>query len=1026
MRPRHARAGLAAAAAVAVGLVTVASALPAAADPPAPARTIESDGNPIIADGSYYSADAAPLVVDDTLYIYTGHDVAGPQQATFNMRDYGVLATTDVEGGVWEHYPENMVPGEVFDWATGNAAYAGHTVEGPDGRFYWYAPVEWENRNVPNRMAIGVAVSDSPVGPWEDAIGEPLLTWLDVFGTSTSGQEVIDPHVFIDDDGTVYLYWGAWNVARVVELEPTMTETKGEIHRLTGLTSFFEAPWVFEREGTYYMAYDWKQGGSDCTPSNYQACIAYATADDPLGPWEYQGIILRDTSATTVHPSIIEFGDSWYITYHTKDADGGGHFRRSVAIDEVRWDGDRILPVVQTWADDPAFRLQENVAPEAEVSASFTEQPPMRLGAVNDGFRAETALLPPDQWGNYRGTTNTVPSDWVSYRWETPVRVDGVGIQFHRDSNWIRPPASWVVEYLDASGEWRPVEDASYPTAVNTWHEVDFEPVTTSALRATFHGLENGPYVHSVAVSEWEVYAVPATGLPAVEVWTAVGEEPQLPPAVRLPFPGGEELWVPVNWRPVDAEDYATEGTVTVEGRALGQAAGHVTAVVQVGGTPPEPVEDTQPPTVTVAPSGTSGQEGWFSSDVVVRVAADDETDYLLTVEAQVGDGEWVREENARHVDTTISEEGEWVVTGRAHDTAGNTSEEVSRTVRVDTTAPDVSGELDEETRAVTVTATDALSGLAGLEYRFDGEGSWQGVEQGGVIEAPDGLPHQLVLRAVDLAGNVATAIVDVPIGDGDLEGNVAPYATPTASYTSPWENVAGLNDGTGELFVADAARYGASWGTWDRAGQQWAKLDWSFDVTVDRAGVWWYRDTPDAGNGGMIPPRSWVLQYHDGTDWRDVELTGDSTYERTSDGYAVVSFEPVTTRSMRVVAQSWGDQNGRGSIGIREWQVAAAETGAPALDVSVETGARCVVGRTVVTARVTNEADVPVALQLESDYSTRSTASLAPGASVLHAFTTRQAEVPAGTVRVTASATVDGEAVSTPVDADYAAHSCG
>src|SRR5699024_5769681 len=158
----------------------------------------------------------------------------------------------------------------------------------------------------------------------------------------------------------------------------------------------------------------------------------------------------------TVHPSLIEFDGVWYLTYHTKDSDGGGHFRRSVAIDEVQWDGDRILPVTQTWADDPALRLSTNLATEAHVSASFTEPPPMRLGALNDG-RATTALLPPDQWGNYRGTTNTVPSDWIMYSWDAPVRTDGAGIQFHRDSNWIRPPASWEIEYVDADGDWAPV-----------------------------------------------------------------------------------------------------------------------------------------------------------------------------------------------------------------------------------------------------------------------------------------------------------------------------------------------------------------------------------------------------------------------------------------------------------------------------------------------------------------------------------------------------------------------------------------
>src|SRR5699024_5628532 len=113
----------------------------------------------------------------------------------------------------------------------------------------------------------------------------------------------------------------------------------GEIVELDGPDGFYEAPWVLRRDGTYYMLYDWKVPGSDCTPSNYQACVAYATAEDPAGPWTFQDIVLGGTSATTVHPSLVELGDSWYLTYHTKDSEGGGHFRRSVAIDEVTWDG---------------------------------------------------------------------------------------------------------------------------------------------------------------------------------------------------------------------------------------------------------------------------------------------------------------------------------------------------------------------------------------------------------------------------------------------------------------------------------------------------------------------------------------------------------------------------------------------------------------------------------------------------------------------------------------------------------------
>ncbi len=1022
---RRVRAGRAVAAASAIACVlALAPALPAAADAPEPDRTFESSGNPIIDDGSLYTADAAPLVVDDTLYIYAGHDEAGPDVGGFNMHDYAVLSTSDPELGSWELYAENLVPEAVFDWATGNAAYAGHTVEGTDGRYYWYAPVEWDNADVPNPMAIGVAVSDSPVGPWEDAIGEPLLTWFDVFGEATTGQEVIDPHVFTDVDGRVYLYWGSWNVARAVELDPNMIEVTGEIRELDGLDSFYEAPWVFERDGTYYMAYDWKQAGSDCTPSNYQACIGYATADDPLGPWEYQGLILEGTSATTVHPSIIEYGDAWYMTYHTKDAQDGGHFRRSVAIDEVQWDGDRILPVEQTWADDPAFRLTDNVALEAEATASYTEQPPMRLGAVNDGFHAETALLPPDQWGNYRGTDNTVASDWLMYQWETPVRVDSAGIEFHRDANWIRSPESWVLEYVDADGEWRPVTGADYPTATDEWNEVSFDPVTTSALRATFFGQENGAYVHSVAVSEWEVYAVAADELPRAEAWTEIGEQPELPEAVRVPFEGGDALWAPVRWHDIDEADLAEPGTITVAGRVLGQQAQEILAAVHVGDPAPRAPEDVVPPTVSIA-AAVPEREGWFSSDVPVRVTAQDETDYRLTIETRIDDGEWTAVEDARYADLVVADAESSVVAARAIDAAGNVSDEAVRTIRIDATPPELDAQLADD-RTVAVEASDALSGLATIEYRFGSDDPWETVQSGDVIAPPDELPHQLAIRARDVAGNTAHTTVEIPLGDAELTGNVAPFAAPTASYTSPWEDVAGLNDGTGELFDGDESRYGASWGTWDRAGEQWARLDWAFDVTIDEIGVWWSRDSPDTANGGLIPPRDWVLEYHDGDAWHEVELTGDSEYGRTSDDYDRVAFDRVTTRALRITAQAWGEAEGQGSVGIREWQVAAAETDpGSAFDVTLTADVRCVAGRAGVGVRASNDGDAAADIELSTPFGERTFADVAPGERVFHMFLGRDSEIDAGAATAQVTAIVDGEPVSEEITAEYGAHTC-
>ena len=437
-----------------------------------------------------------------------------------------------------------------------------------------------------------------------------------------------------------------------------------------------------------------------------------------------------------MHPSIIEFDGKWYLTYHTKDAEMGGHFRRSVAIDELTWDGDRILPVTQTWAEDPAYKLSDNLATDAQVSASFTEQPPMRLGALNDGRALDRPVAPrpvgqlPRHDELERLGLGAVPVGLAGAHGQ---RGDPVPPRRELDT----PPESWVVEYRDANGDWQPVAGATYPTATGEWHTVTFEPVTTTALRATFQGLPKGPFVHSVSVSEWEVYAVQADSLPGIELVTPVGEAPDLPVAVRVPFGAAGSQWTPVNWFPVDPSDYAEAGTFTVEGRVLGQKAGYITATVEVGGTVEPGPDDTTAPTVMASAAGTDGQEGWYRSNVTVRVAADDETDYLTTISAQVGEAAPTVTEDVRYVDVTVTAEGTTTVRGSATDTAGNTSAEVTRNVKIDKTRPQLTAPLDPETRSVTVSATDARSGVAGLEYRFDGTGELGHRRERGQDRAP-------------------------------------------------------------------------------------------------------------------------------------------------------------------------------------------------------------------------------------------------------------------------------------------------
>ena len=116
-----------------------------------------------------------------------------------------------------------------------------------------------------------------------------------------------------------------------------------------GLTGYWEAPYLFKREGVYYLAY---ARGNPRTGGN-PATIDYATATAPLGPWTYRGRILDTvTNTTTNHAAIVPFNGQWYIVYHNGMLPGGGEFRRSVCIDPLSFNADgTIQPVTQTLSE---------------------------------------------------------------------------------------------------------------------------------------------------------------------------------------------------------------------------------------------------------------------------------------------------------------------------------------------------------------------------------------------------------------------------------------------------------------------------------------------------------------------------------------------------------------------------------------------------------------------------------------------------------------------------------------------------
>src|SRR5918911_845691 len=106
------------------------------------ARAVRATSNPILSDGTDYTADPAPLVAGGKLYVITGRDTAGPRVNDFKMPEWQMLVTGgDPTAGRWTHYPHFLRPEAVFKWAAPGRAYAAQIVRGPNGKFYLYAPV---------------------------------------------------------------------------------------------------------------------------------------------------------------------------------------------------------------------------------------------------------------------------------------------------------------------------------------------------------------------------------------------------------------------------------------------------------------------------------------------------------------------------------------------------------------------------------------------------------------------------------------------------------------------------------------------------------------------------------------------------------------------------------------------------------------------------------------------------------------------------------------------------------------------
>lgn len=275
--------------------------------------------NPIITEK--YTADPAAMVHDGTVYLYAGHDEAALDFHFYNMKEWLVYSSRDMV-----HWKEHEVPLKVsdFKWAKGDA-WAAHVIE-KDGKFFWYVTVT--HSTVPGK-AIGVAVADSPTGPFKDALGAALIT-NDMTKHTDISWDDIDPAIFIDDDGQAYIFWGN-TVCHYAKLKDNMIELEGPIKTIA-LPNFTEAPWVHKRDGWYYLSYAYQ----------FPEKTAYAMSRSIDGPWEFKGILNEIAgNANTNHQAIIDFKGKSYFIYHNGGIQPhGGSFRRAVCIDYLHYNAD--------------------------------------------------------------------------------------------------------------------------------------------------------------------------------------------------------------------------------------------------------------------------------------------------------------------------------------------------------------------------------------------------------------------------------------------------------------------------------------------------------------------------------------------------------------------------------------------------------------------------------------------------------------------------------------------------------------
>jgi len=296
--------------------------------------------NPI--DPGWY-ADPEGIVFGSTYWIFPTTSARYGQQLYFDA-----FSSTDLK--TWKKH-KNVLDTSAIKWAR-QAMWAPSVVENR-GRYYFFFSANdiqrpgrdgWDPDNDINHTGgIGIAVADSPEGPYRDYLGKPLIS--DFYNDA----QPIDQFVFRDKDGQWYIFYGGWGHCNLGRLKDDFTEIlpwpDGRLFHEITPEGYVEGPFMFIRNGKYYLM--WSEGG--WTNDTYK--VAYAMADNVSGPFRKIGSILQSDPGIATgagHNSVIRdiAQDRYYIVYHRRPIPNLDRDHRVICIDPLEFNSDGTIKAV--------------------------------------------------------------------------------------------------------------------------------------------------------------------------------------------------------------------------------------------------------------------------------------------------------------------------------------------------------------------------------------------------------------------------------------------------------------------------------------------------------------------------------------------------------------------------------------------------------------------------------------------------------------------------------------------------------